>query len=121
MNLTKWAMDWASSNGHIEVVKYLHSTSYFFGTKKETNLPNLPLYLLYGAKVRCGNEISHVIGVYNDKKLAMKDLFSFGNLHIYTTILVTEINENQLQKCGRSIVCKETNIKEYHYQYYLVL
>ena len=88
----------------------MNFTSYFWGKKKEkkeTQTIPTTIHLLYGAKVNCGNETSYVIGVYNDKKLAMKDLF--------------EINEkHQLQKCGRSIVCQETNIKEYHYQYYLV-
>lgn len=97
----------------------MNLTSYFFGSKttetkeiqtdtKETNKNKTKIYLLYGAKVSCSIESSYVIGVFNDETLANKEL--------------NTINEKYQLKnnVGRSIIDKDTNIKEYNYQFFLV-
>lgn len=94
----------------MSLVNYLFGNKNKKSTKEthtQTETSTQKIYLLYGAKVTFGHEESYIVGVFNNEILANKEL--------------NNINEkNKLTNIGRSIICPETGINEYHYQYYII-
>lgn len=87
----------------------MNLTSYFFGSKTtERKETERKIYLLYGAKVSLGNDHSYVVAVFDNHELAIKELNTINEKY------------NLKNNVGKSIIDTETNIKEYHYEYFLV-